>query len=209
MAFADRAIRGRIDQCSQREADQLRPTLRLPRLLPFYPRSGRGVQRNLLPALRRSPQRQLRAAPHSTARRSPRARSAHKPSRSRAGGEQCSASAPGPPYVWLRDRGDVRICNRRRAKSHAESWRYILRAAYSGSLNIAKSKHRQACNNPGLHGCRPEEPEHGCRIDCIEGSQRKAPHFPPGSIAMVGAGAACRSDSCRQPRANRQHARPM
>ena len=69
------------------------------------------------------------AAPHSTARRSPGARSAHKPSGPGAGGEQCSASAPGPPYVWLRDRGDVRICNQRRAKSHSESWRYILRVA--------------------------------------------------------------------------------
>jgi hypothetical protein len=113
-------------------------------------------------------------APHSTARRSPRARSAHKPSRSGAGGEQCSASAPGPPYVWLRDRGDVRICNQRRAKPHFESWRYILRAAYRDSHNIAKSKHRQACKNSSLHGCRPEEPELGCRIDCIDGSQRKA-----------------------------------
>ncbi len=103
---------------------------------------------------------------HSTARRSPRARSAHKPFGSRAGGEQCSASAPGPPYVWRRDRGDVRICNQRRAKSPSESRRYILRAAYRDSLHISKSKHRQACKNSSLHGCRPEEPEHGCRIDC-------------------------------------------
>ena len=54
-----RAILGRIDQCSHREADQLRPTLRLPWLLPFCRWSGRGVQRNLLPALRRSPPRIL------------------------------------------------------------------------------------------------------------------------------------------------------
>jgi hypothetical protein len=127
------------------------------------------------------------AAPHSTARRSPRARGAHKPSGSRAGGEQRSASAPGPPYVWLRDRGDVRICNQRRAKSPSESRRYILRAAYRDSLHISKSKHRQACKNSDLHGCRPEEPEHGCRIDRIDGSQTKAPHFPRGSIARVGA----------------------
>jgi hypothetical protein len=126
------------------------------------------------------------AAPHSTARRSPRARSAHKPFGSRARGQQCSASAPGPPYVWLRDRGDVRICNQRRAKSPSESRRYILRAAYRDSHHISKSKHRQAYKNSGLYGCRPEEPEHGSRIDCIDGSQRKAPHFPRGSIARVG-----------------------
>ncbi len=114
------------------------------------------------------------ATPHSTARRSPGTRSAHKPSGSRAGGEQCPASAPRPPYVWVRDRGDVRICNQRRAKPHSQSRRYILRAAYRGSLNISESKRRQTDKNSGLHGCRPKEPEHGCRIDCIDGSQRKA-----------------------------------
>jgi hypothetical protein len=111
------------------------------------------------------------ADPHSTARRSPGTRSAHQPSRSRAGGEQCPASPPGPPHVRLCDRRNVRICNQRRAKPHSESWRYILRAAYRDSLNIAKSKHRQACKNSDPHGCRPEKPEHGCRIDCIGGSE--------------------------------------
>jgi hypothetical protein len=90
------AILGRIDQCSHREADQLRPTLRLPGLLRLCRRSGRGVQRNLLPALRRSPPYQWQGS--SSLNRSPisrGARSADKPSGPGAGGEQCSASAPG------------------------------------------------------------------------------------------------------------------
>jgi hypothetical protein len=153
--------RERIDQCSHSEADQLRPTLRLPWLLPFCQRSDVGCNAvccRLCGAARRA---SPGAAPHSTARRSPRARSAHKPLGSRAGGEQCSASAPGPLYVRLRDRGDVRICDQRRAKSPSESRRYILRAAYRDSHHVSKSKHRQAYENSGLHGCGSEEPEHG------------------------------------------------
>jgi hypothetical protein len=120
------------------------------------------ICRQLCGAARRTSHR---ADPHSTARRPPRAGSAHKPSGSGAGGEQCPASAPGPLYVWLRDRGDVRVRDQRRAKPHSESRRYILRATWRGSLDVPESKHRQACKNPGLHGRRSEKSEHGSGID--------------------------------------------
>jgi hypothetical protein len=131
---------------------------------------GRDVERNAICCRLRGAARRGRhgAAARSTARRSPGARGPHKPFGSRAGGKQCPAPAPGPSYVWLCDRGDVRICDQRRAKSSSESRRYILRAAWRGSLHISKSKHRQACKNCRLHGCGPEEPEHGCRVDCID-----------------------------------------